>query len=108
MFWGIWDAEKENLVLPAGKKKDALTLAFHPKAQVKKYTPAGLLACFYAPSRIPRGPVVLLQKIGGFSDFRIEGFFVVQKIRQFINSSIRQSETYSYGDSAGFSPDFQG
>jgi hypothetical protein len=51
MFWGIWDAEKENLVLPAGKKKDALTLAFHPKAQVKKYTQAGLLACFYAPSR---------------------------------------------------------
>jgi hypothetical protein len=52
MIWGIWDAEKENLVLPAGKKKDTLTLAFHPKAQVKKCTQAGLLACFCAPSRI--------------------------------------------------------
>ena len=60
MFWGIWDAEKENLVLPAGKKKDTLTLAFHPKAQVKKCTLSGLLACFYAPSRNPWDPVVLL------------------------------------------------
>jgi hypothetical protein len=36
LFWGIWDAEKENLILPAGKKRDLPTLAFHPKAQFKK------------------------------------------------------------------------
>jgi hypothetical protein len=50
MFWGIWDAEKENLVLPAGKKKDTLTLAFHPKAQVKKMyagRSSGLFLCTF-------------------------------------------------------------
>jgi hypothetical protein len=72
MFWVIWDAEKENLVLPAGKKKDTLTLAFHPKAQVKKIYAGRSSGLFLGtfPSRTC-GTVVLLQKIGRFSDFRI-------------------------------------
>jgi hypothetical protein len=75
-------AEKETFFF-RGKKTVYQLWLFTRKPRLRKITKAGLLACFYAPSRLEASGIDC------------------KTFRTITNQKIVESETYSYGDSAG-------